>query len=417
MAFDPCREWLGIDTQELADPCRVLGLPPGGGDADAILGAAERRLEALRRVSPGPFAKAHAALLVRVEEARDNLLGEAMEAPLPTFSVRRAGRSRRRRSADTGGLLLSMGILLGLAFAVLLLLFMRPELWGSLFVPLKKTRPVAAQGVGALTKPPQDAEPQRPRKETALESDQQAAALRAEENRRRRADEAEAQARREAKRADQARREEAARMAERESQRVEAERTAEERRRADAERARMTETLNGGIEQAYQALRREEFAAADGLLANLERQLGDDVEATGRLERWKLFATYAKEFSTFREQAFTAANEGREYEIDGTPFAVVEITPAMLIYKRAGRIERVPREKIDPRIPMAIVEAWFAVDGRAANHLFLGAHWLCLDPPDTRWARTAWQAATAGGADASPLLALLDDPVIQRPDR
>jgi len=94
MAFDPCREWLGIDAVDLGDPGRVLGLPPGCRDAGLIGRAAETRLEALRQVTPGPFAKAHAVLVARVEEARDSLLAAAFSGnaaapstqPRPTFA-------------------------------------------------------------------------------------------------------------------------------------------------------------------------------------------------------------------------------------------------------------------------------------------------------------------------------------------
>jgi hypothetical protein len=83
-------------------------------------------------------------------------------------------------------------------------------------------------------------------------------------------------------------------------------------------------------------------------------------------------------------------------------------------YKFEGRIMRVPRDQLDPALAMAIVEKWFAADGRAANHLFLGAHWLCLDPPQPKRARAEWQIAGDGGEDVDLLLALCDDPVIQQ---
>jgi len=40
MAFDPCRDWLGIAAVDLADPRKVLGLPPGVLSADAVSTAA-----------------------------------------------------------------------------------------------------------------------------------------------------------------------------------------------------------------------------------------------------------------------------------------------------------------------------------------------------------------------------------------
>jgi len=176
----------------------------------------------------------------------------------------------------------------------------------------------------------------------------------------------------------------------------------------------MIESLEASLRDAHRALQREEFDTADRTIKAASREVGDDVEANSRLERWRLFATYARDFVGYQEQAFKAATAGREYEADGRTFAVIEITPTMFIYKLAGKTERVPRGQVDPRIAMAIVESWFAADGRAANHLFLGAHWLCLDPPDTRRARGDWQIAGVGGEQVGPLLMLLDDPVIRR---
>lgn len=72
--FDPSREWLGIESLELGDPRRVLGLPATGIDRDMVLRAADERLATLRCIEPGPFTIAHSALLKRVEQCRDELL-------------------------------------------------------------------------------------------------------------------------------------------------------------------------------------------------------------------------------------------------------------------------------------------------------------------------------------------------------
>jgi len=77
MPFDPCREWLGIDAADLVHPHRVLGIPVSETDADTIARVAEERIAQLARIAPGPFAKAHAALITRVAEARDTLLATA----------------------------------------------------------------------------------------------------------------------------------------------------------------------------------------------------------------------------------------------------------------------------------------------------------------------------------------------------
>ena len=159
------------------------------------------------------------------------------------------------------------------------------------------------------------------------------------------------------------------------------------------------------------------LSLAERAITAAGKQVGDDVKAATRIERWRLLATYAKEFVGFRKKAFASANEGRQYSADDKIFSVIEVTPQQLVYKIAGEIKRVPRDNVDPRIEMAIVEGLFAADGRAANHLFLGAHWLCLDPPDPKQARREWQVAGDGGEEVSPLLALLEDPVVRQAGR
>jgi hypothetical protein len=81
MAFDPCREWLGIDAVDLASPHVVLGVGPDESNPLVIAGAAEHRLRSLAAVTPGPFEKAHTALLIRVAEARDQMLAAAARRP------------------------------------------------------------------------------------------------------------------------------------------------------------------------------------------------------------------------------------------------------------------------------------------------------------------------------------------------
>ncbi|MEI6506536.1 MAG: hypothetical protein WCO90_11760, partial [Planctomycetota bacterium] len=87
MPFDPCREWLGIDAVDLASPHEVLGLGVDESDALTIVRAADARLSALRAIDPGPFDRAHAAIVARVAEARDallkNLTGTADNARRP----------------------------------------------------------------------------------------------------------------------------------------------------------------------------------------------------------------------------------------------------------------------------------------------------------------------------------------------
>lgn len=463
MAFDPCREWLGIDAIDLADPRLVLGVPPDAHDADLIARAAAARLEALQRVSPGPFAKAHTALVARVEEARDKLLAQAPAAaalppPVPTPSGFRAApvpaavapasaspteipepqaaadapfslpgpRSLRaalpRRRSSGGGLVLGAIALLGAAAAVLAVFVFRD----ARQVAAGPARPVdraaanraSAGSAGSSAEPVDDESVDRPRRqrnrepraaEVAKPRDVEAEERRLEGE----AEQAPTAIDAEARRAAEERTAAEARMrADRERQQAEA-----DRRRAEQEQATMSAALDKSLTEAYVAIQRQEFDTALRAITAAEKNVGDDVDAATRVERWRLFAAYAKEFFAYQAQAFAAANSGREFEADGVRFSVIEIKPDLFVYKVAGRIERVSRKTVDRRIEMAVVDHWFAADGRAANHLFLGARWLSFDPPDVQRARREWQIAGDGGETVAPLMVLLDDPVIRRAGR
>jgi hypothetical protein len=498
MAFDPCREWLGIDAVELGNPGRVLGLPPGCSDPAAISRAADARLQSLRQVAPGPFAKAHSALVARVEEARDSLLAAAFAGgrsaqavePRPSFAPRPAAPAppfpgwvgadeaaspvvarfpaaepeeepvlgpslgpivrrtapRRNASSGAGGLLLASFALLLAAVAVLVFLMLRPDPFARQVAVKKPTVGATAPPTG--TKPSTGGAPSTPRQPEPPKQPGMASASTPpatggstlddagagdpapdEQEAKRRRQETESQ-KREAERLRREKQEQASREAEMAEQKAAAAaREAEESRRraemaaeddtqeAEQEQARMQEGLDKAIRDAYAALQRGEFDTADRAIAAAGNQVGDDVEAAKRIENWRLLATYAREFTKFREQAFAAANAGRDYEIDGKPFAIIEINSDMIVYRWDGQNKRVPRDQVHPRIELAVVEGWFAADGRAANHLFLGARWLCLDPPNPTRARAEWRIAGDGGEQVAPLNALLDDPVIQRAGR
>ena len=388
MPFDPCREWLGIDAVDLGDPHRVLGIPFTQTNADAIIHAAEARLAGLRAISPGPFARAHEALQARVIEARDALLTTAVQMPpaepvdvaaapdLPlsssSVSVRRPVARRSKRANSSAGILITVGSLLAASVAVVAFFVVSGNgvlKQVAVVTPTPQPTPTAKP----TPPPPAKVEPtptQKPRRPAAPKPEPVPEPV--------------------------------------------PELSDKDAGQNAAARARMIESLEASLRDAHRALQREEFDTADRTIKAASSEVGDDVDANSRLERWRLFATYARGFIGYREKAFEAATAGRQYEADGRTFSVIEITPTMFIYKLAGKIERVPRDRVDPRIAMAIVESWFDTDGRAANHLFLGAHWLCLDPPDTRRARGEWQIAGDGGEQVGPLLLLVDDPVIRR---
>ena len=132
------------------------------------------------------------------------------------------------------------------------------------------------------------------------------------------------------------------------------------------------------------------------------------------MTRWELLAGYARQLAGYREQAFTAANEGREYTIDDRTIAIIEIGPEKFAYKEAGRIKRGPRASLPTAIQRAILRTWFEGDQRSANHIFLGVDRLLDDQPDLETVRQEWETALVGEPATASIMPLLDDPVITR---
>ncbi|NBV46179.1 MAG: hypothetical protein EBR86_11230 [Planctomycetia bacterium] len=97
----PCREWLGIDPQDLRYPRRVLGLLPSETDPLVVLEAAKARITLLRGLAGGPQEAVRRALLERVEAAREEVLAD-IAAGGRTATARPSAPSRNRPPATAG---------------------------------------------------------------------------------------------------------------------------------------------------------------------------------------------------------------------------------------------------------------------------------------------------------------------------
>ena len=446
--FDPCKHWLGVDAVDLVSPHRVLGIAPSVTDPVAIVQAADRRLAVLREVDPGPFGRARDALVARVCEARDGLLqsGRAVgppagiapppvpppvpspvPAPVPAvpasaiepepaaaepdfgvvpFAPRPVRQPIRRGSRDTGPALVSLALLLVAAGALAAYVF-RPELFAGLRPRQIASRPEASQRPPvdesgatapaetdpAVPAPPADAatrpeeeEPPRPVKPTRKPREPRPV-MPADERPPPPEDASPPPT----------------------TPTTPATETPDPETRAAA-LARVDERLAA----AYAALREEDFEVAHDALAAAAGAAteAEDQEAVDRVGRWKLLARYAERFPGYREQAFAAAKAGREYDVKGTVIAVIEVNDEVFVYRVQGQNRRVPRDKIPEVVSLAIVSEWFAGDGRAANHIFLGVHHLARPQPDPVAAADEFRTAARGGEDVASLEALLDDPLV-----
>ena len=168
--------------------------------------------------------------------------------------------------------------------------------------------------------------------------------------------------------------------------------------------------IEKALRAAYAAIRSGDFDAAGGAIDSVES--GDDEAIRDRLARWKRFTGYAKGFKELREKAYQAAANS-EFELDDRIIIIIEIDDERIVYRDSGKQQRMRLEDLPPEIDRAIVEQWLGRDGRAANHLFLGASHLAKDRPSPADASREWRRAAAGGeADGRLLEPLVKDPVI-----
>jgi len=153
-----------------------------------------------------------------------------------------------------------------------------------------------------------------------------------------------------------------------------------------------------------------DFAAAEQVLQAAEAKAGRSPAAE-RVAAWQELLHYARGYQDLQTQALDDVGSGNEYDIASGKVGIIESTPERLSYIYRGTTQRVVRDKIPQQIVDAILTDW--LDERPANRLYVGAHHFTQQPPDREAAREAWNEAAAGGADASGLLSLLDDPAVR----
>lgn len=410
MSFDPCREWLGIPAVDLVSAHAVLGVSPGETDPTVIAAAAQKRLQILRGISPGPFTKAHAALIVRVEEARDAMLATVPAAtqrsspparvppPLPSRPVlTEAGnvgptlaapvivvgdRSRRRqRSVAGGGFAVIALIAAAAAAATAYVAWPRPGSGAARRVASREGAGGPQEASAAVPPPPTTAaasdepapspprEPEPPRAATRVtpppaEIPPQPRPVGAN---------------------------------------TQAATPAPAPQRGEVERL---------LRDAYAALQRHDHDAAAQMIQSAAKAAGDDGDLGTRVGRFDLLVDYARQFDGHLEKSLASANEGREYAIGDRMISIIEIGPETYAYKEAGRIHRGPRASMPKAFERAILRQWFDADGRAANHILLGVQLLLDEKPSLPAVRDEWETALAGEPATASILPLLDDPIL-----
>jgi len=198
---------------------------------------------------------------------------------------------------------------------------------------------------------------------------------------------------------------------------AEAQAAAEQEREAQIarQRAAAAPLVETSLRAAIAALREGDQAAARRAVDASLEAAGEAPDLTVRCERWRLLVTYAEELEAHRRKASESAAEGRDYTIGDRTIGIVELTPQAFAYKERGQTVRGPRRDLPKPIERAILREWFAGDGRAANHIFLGIDRLLETKPDMQKVRDEWETALRGEPATQALMPLLDDPAITPP--
>jgi len=166
--------------------------------------------------------------------------------------------------------------------------------------------------------------------------------------------------------------------------------------------------LDKPLGEALEALRDKDMERAAAIIEEAAAKAGRGA-AADRAARWQQLGEYFKGYFKFREQALAAVKSGNEYDVNNQKVAIVEVEGDKFVYRSAGGNKTVTRDKIPAGIVLAIVTDWF--DENPANHLYLGAYHLAKPESDPARARKEFEMAEAGGADASGLMPLVDDPL------
>ena len=173
-------------------------------------------------------------------------------------------------------------------------------------------------------------------------------------------------------------------------------------------------TVQPLLKEAFAAIQKQEYDGAKLALA-AARKAASTATVKDRITSFEELNDCAEKFFAYRDKALAAVRPGIEYDIPTATttrqIAVIELNDEEFVFKEAGSTKRIPRDKIPAAVLTHIVREWF--DDRPENHLFLGAYFATRPEPDLAKAGEEWATAQAGGAEASGLLRLLDDPILE----
>lgn len=161
---------------------------------------------------------------------------------------------------------------------------------------------------------------------------------------------------------------------------------------------------------ALDAMADGDFMTAEEALTTADKEARDTPLAS-RVAAWKQLLHYRKGYADLETEAVASVSSGDEYDTPLGKIAIVESTPGSFKWVAKGETHDLPYVPLFARD--AIVADW--LDERPANDLFVGAYLITKREPDVAAAQAAWAKAASGGADASLLLPLLEDPILVKP--
>lgn len=438
-AFIPCRDWLGLEPDELEIPHRLLGIAADEPDPLAIVRAADRRITVVRGAPPEHAAERD-ALIAQIEAARDALLAAAVASrgaaatqplappPVPPpvarafppavppaamdgaamegeqFRFVRRRRLRRRRRPDHVGMAVTVAAIVASALAMLgVVLLTKPSLPpkkdDARKNETKKQEGRNTNGLVALKGGGESPFGTKTNKATSGGN--------------------ETHARREDLRD--------SRVSSPPDEPPVAEPPVQMPPVAEppvdvppvdmppVDVAAIREQVAAAAGRAYAAVRAGDFATANHELDAVEQTAVDDQQATNRLQCWRALVLYAEGYPGLFAEAITHAEKGREYPFNG---GRISIYPAEksgeFRIKGRGDKRTFTVDSFPPDVKLAVLSEWCAAAPRPANHLYLGVGALLLPEQDLARSRREWETAVAGGESHGRLLLdLLDDPVVR----
>ena len=158
------------------------------------------------------------------------------------------------------------------------------------------------------------------------------------------------------------------------------------------------------LQAARKALGDRQYPQAEERI-DAARQLAVSKKQNQIVLGYQALTSYTEGFWDGVQEGLKELEKAGELQVGDTVVSVVEVGPAHLLIREAGKNRRYSVDQLPSRLAVAIAEHWF--DERPVNKLSLGAHYFVTPPINVAEARRLWEEAANAGVDVKGLLALL----------